>query len=117
MNILPVNNNQTFKGSIIVNNLKTNKVEKIITSRKADHQLKDTFDSILNNRMFVMKSQRECLTNLKNCVNKFSEIIGNNFGKDLKFPAAKDISVVYSFSKDISKLDVPGHFSIVHSTK
>ncbi len=118
MNISPVGTNyQSFKGSIIVNNLKSNKIEKIVTDKKADKQLKETFDNIINNRMFVMKSQKECLANLKTCVNKFQEIIGGNFGKELKYPTTKDISVVYSSSKDISKLDVPSYFSIVHSTK
>ena len=118
MNISPVGTNyQSFKGSIIVNNLKSNKIEKIVTDKKADKQLKETFDNIINNRMFVMRSQKECLANLKNCVGKFGEILGKDLGKDLKYPATKDISVVYSSAKDISKLDVPGYFSVVHSVK
>ena len=118
MNISPIGNNyQAFRGSVIVNNLKANKVEKFITDKSADKHLKESFDSIIGNRMFVMKSQSECLKNLKTCVNNFAEIIGNGFGKDLKYPAAKDISVMYSSGKDISNLNVTGYFSIIHSVK
>lgn len=118
MNIAPIGNNyQSFKGSIIVNNLKAGKVEKLVTNKKMDKQLKDTFNNIINDRMFVMKSQKECLTNLKSCVNKFQEIVGENFAKDFKYPVPKDISVLYSSNKDISKLDVPGYFSVIHSVK
>ena len=118
MYISPVGTNyRPFKGSVIINNLKNGKVEKLVTNKKMDKQLKDSFDTILNDRLFVLRSQKECLKNLKNCVGQFGEILGKDFGKDLKYPATKDISVVYSSAKDISKLDVPGHFSIVHSTK
>ena len=118
MNITPVGSNyQSFKGSVIINNLKKGKVEKLVTDKKMDKQLKESFDTIINDRMFVMRSQKECLANLKNCVGKFGEILGKDLGKDLKYPATKDISVVYSSAKDISKLDVPGYFSVVHSVK
>ncbi len=118
MYISPVGSNyQSFKGAVIVNNLKKGTVEKLITDKKMDKELKESFEDILNNRMFVMRSKKECLTNLKNCIGKFGEIVGKDLGKDLKYPATKDISVAYSSAKDISKLDVPGYFSVVHSVK
>lgn len=117
MNITPVCNNGSFKGSIIFNNLKSGKVEKLATNKKMDMQIRDTFDNIINEQMFVMKSKNECLKNLKTCVKTFQEIIGDKVGKDFKYPAPKEISVLYSSNKDISKLDVPGYFSVIHSVK
>lgn len=118
MQISPIRNDrQIFKGNLIVNNIKANTVEKIITDKKTDKQLKDGFNHIINSRMFVMKSQEECLSKLKECVNNFSNITGVNLGKNLKYPSKEEISVMYNSAKDISKLDVPGYFSIVHSVK
>lgn len=118
MNISPIGyNNQGFRGSLIVNNLKNNKVESFVTDKKMDKCIRESFNSIISNHMFVMRSQKECLANLKECVSKFSEILGKNIGKDLKYPSSKKISVMYSSGKDISKLDVPEHFSIIHSVK
>ena len=89
MNITPIGyNNQGFKGSLIVNNLKNKKIETFMTDKKMDKHIRESFNNIISEHMFVMRSQKECLTNLKECVSKFSEILGKNIGKDLKYPSS-----------------------------
>lgn len=118
MNILPVrNNSQNFRGSIVVNNLKNNKIEKIVTTGSMDKRLQEDFNHIIKDNLFIMQNSESCLENLKTCVKNFSEIVDNNFFKGLKFPSAKDFSVIYSSVNNISRLDVPEYFSIIHSVK
>ncbi len=116
MNIKRVNNNHAFGGKFIINNIKSNKITELITSEKVDKELNDIFlGKHLSDRMCVIRTQDECLERLKSFVNTIGQTIGEKFDKNLQYPQAKEMSAIYSTTKNKNHLDVPEFFSILHT--
>lgn len=115
MNVSPVNNN-TFKGTVIINNLRRNAAIKVTTNKEMDKQLTDKFQQVVCKGMTELKSPEDCLSLIKNYVKSVAAITGTKL-VSLKYPSADAISVIHSSSKDKSHFDVPGYFAITHYLK
>lgn len=116
MNISPVNNNNTFKGNIIVNNLKKNTTLNIATSNEMDKLITDKFQQVVGQNSLALESPQKTLTQLKNYVKSIADITKTKLGS-LKFPKEDELAVIYNSSKNKSQLDVPEYFSITHISK
>lgn len=122
MNISRINCNEpkpnTFRGCVTVKNLKTNTVQKYLTSEKADMQLYDKFISVANNRMFDFHPKAEQhLARLKGCINLYSDVLKDRTLMALELPDAKNYAAAYSHKNGESIINAPGLFEIKHSFK
>jgi len=115
MDISPVNNN-TFKGTVVINNLKKNSSLYILTSKEMDKELVDKFQRLVCNGMVELKSPDDCLSLIKNYVKTVKTITRTKI-RSLRYPSVDEIAVMHNSSKDKSNFDVPGYFSITHYLK
>ena len=114
MNITPVDNSNTFKGTLVLNNLKKKSVETLLTNRQMDCQLQDTFQRLIIDGAKDFSSPKKCISNLKDYLKTISQITDKSLTKGYKFPSAKDVSIIFEDTKEKSQLDVPGFFSVTH---
>lgn len=116
MNISPVDNSNSFKGTLIVNNLKRNTSLSINTTKEMDKQLIDQFQKVVNNGKPVFSSPKECIRVLKDYVKSISAITKTKLVR-VKYPAQDELALMYNATKTKSQIDVPEHFSITHIFK
>ncbi len=115
MSIPAVQNNQTsFKGNVIIKNLKTKSVEKFITDTQTDKKIADSFEKVINDRIFTMRSSEDCLKRLKNYIDTFTEITGIKIKNKLDYPSAKNFNAEYKSEGNKLEIHVPEHFNISH---
>lgn len=116
MNVSKIQNNQTtFNGNLLVKNIKTGTIEKFITDAKADKEIADSFEKVVNNRLFVLPNSEDCLAKLKKCIDSLFDAAKIKPENKLEYPKAKDVNINYISNKNKSEIDVPGYFSITHS--
>ncbi len=114
MNITQIDNNNSFKGMLVFNNLRKNSISTLMTDKKMDWQLTDTFQRIIVDEAQNFSTPQKCIKNLKKYVSTISKITDISFTKGYKFPSSSDVSIIFKDSKEKSQLDVPGYFSITH---
>lgn len=117
MNISPIsNNNNSFNGTLIVKNFKTQKTAEYILDNNLSKNMIDTFagKGMLNKRFFRFAglSFDERLQDLKKFVKFFDESSKTDFEKDLTYPATKDFEAIYRKTSNSAEIDIPNYFKI-----
>jgi len=106
----------SFKGALIVKDLKADKVLKFKTTKEAGEQMYNTFSGkdMLNERTFLCSRDiaNDLLVRLKKFVAFFAESVGGTFDKELTYPSAEKFSARYKVVDKLAEIDVPEHFSI-----
>lgn len=116
MNISPVDNSNSFKGTLIVNNLKRNTSLSINTTKEMDKQLIDQFQNVIGNGNLAFCTSGKCMQQLKNYIKSIFTITETKPAR-IKYPAQDELAIMYCGSKTKYEVDVPGHFSITHIFK
>lgn len=110
MNISPINNyNNSFKGTIHINNHKTGLEYSIITDRLMDNKITKSFSELI-------LCPDDYLNKVKKYVKDISQITNTNL-KRLKYPKKDKLALNFNSIKDKTQLNIPGYFSITHNLK
>ncbi len=117
MYISPISqNNNPFKGTLKINNLKNGTTRCITTSAEAGAKMHETFSgtTMLNNRLyeFTGGGAAKALERLRGFVKFFADSAGSDFHKDLTYPEVKDFAANYKSTAKSAEINVPNHFSI-----
>ncbi len=117
MYIQPITSNEnSFKSSLMVKDLKANKLLKFDMTKEAAQKMCDTFSGkdMLTDRKFKLGKgiTADCLARLKKFVTFFSDSVGGAFDKELTYPTEKAFSAEYKVADKLAEINVPEHFSI-----
>ena len=117
MYIQPITSNEnSFKSSLVVKDLKINKLSRFDMTKEAAEKLYDTFSSpnMLNDRKFNLGKgiTDDCLARLKAFVAFFAKSVDGTFNKELTYPTAENFSAQYNVTDKAAEINVPEHFSL-----
>lgn len=117
MYIQPITSNEnSFKSSLIVKDLKADKLLKFDMTKEAAQKMCDTFsgkDMLTDRKIpFGNNLANECLVRLRKFVSFFAESVGGNFDKEVAYPAVENFSAEYKVADKLAEINVPNHFSL-----
>lgn len=117
MYIQPITSNEnSFKSSLIVKDLKADRLLKFDMTKESAQKMCEKFAStdMLNDRKipFGNNLASECLAKLRKLVAFFADSVGGNFDKEVVYPAAENFSAEYRVADKLAEINVPEHFSL-----